>query len=191
MAAWSRFMIDLSEHWLVRTNRGDSVPEIGQMRFILAQAAASNALANTAAQTLFLLPNGDWALPDYRNGWTEYMNRFGNGLGQGFEDVLRGPKRKAYLRRQALRNGNAECSACAHGAHCVMEFWKPNRADDDCFGGKTSGAAWRRGLKGRPTPKKRAVCAWKRRCTDHKGCFRKAPSKPIYATRRFHQAGRP
>jgi sulfatase maturation enzyme AslB (radical SAM superfamily) len=136
MAAWSGFMIRLTEHWLARTNKGESVPEIGQMRFILAQAAAASGLANTAAQTLFLLPNGDWALPDYRNGWTEYMNRFGNGLGQSFEEVLRGNKRKAYLRRQALRNGNPECARCAHGAHCVMEFWKPNRPDDDCFGGK-------------------------------------------------------
>jgi sulfatase maturation enzyme AslB (radical SAM superfamily) len=136
MEAWSRFMIELTEHWIARTNKGDAVPEIGQMRFILAQAEAANGLANTAAQTLFLLPNGDWALPDYRNGWTEYMNRFGNGLHQGFEAVLRGDKRKAYLRRQAMRNGNLECSNCAHGAHCVMEFWKPNRPDDDCFGGK-------------------------------------------------------
>lgn len=137
MHAWSRFMIALTERWIARVQQGGRPPEIGQLRFILSQAASEKGLANTAAQTLFLLPNGDWALPDYRQGWTEYMNRFGNGIQQDFASVLRSPKRKAYLRKQALRNGNPECMGCPHGGHCVMEFWKPNRSDDDCFGGRT------------------------------------------------------
>ena len=136
MAAWDRFMIALGESWIVRRAKGEHVPEIGQMRFVLAQAQQPRALANIAAQTLFLMPNGDYALPDYKDGWREYMHRFGNGLELGFEGVLTGPARRAYLRRQALRNHNPECQGCPDGTRCVMEFWKPNRAGDSCFGGK-------------------------------------------------------
>ncbi len=108
---------------------------IGQMAFILTQAKR-NRLANVAAQTLFLLPDGAFVLPDYRDGWHEFMQPFGNILQQSFDEVLTSPARRAYLRRQATRNGNADCLACDHGDKCVMEFWKPNRPGDDCFGGR-------------------------------------------------------
>jgi sulfatase maturation enzyme AslB (radical SAM superfamily) len=129
-------MITLTKAWMRRKEAGQAVPEIGQLRFILGQQDSGTALSNIAGQTLFLLPNGDYALPDYTQGWKEYMNRFGNGLRHDFEDILRSPKRKAYLRRQALRNNNPDCQSCTHGGYCVMEFWKSNRHDDDCFGGK-------------------------------------------------------
>jgi len=31
-------------------------------------------------------------------------------------------------------NGNKDCQDCMHADKCVMEFWKENRAEDDCFG---------------------------------------------------------
>jgi len=135
MNEWSHFMCELTEHWMARRREGTDVPEIGQMRFILSQAERSN-LANIAAQTLFLMPNGDFVLPDYRDGWLEFMRPFGNILRQSFADVLSSPARRAYLRRQALRNGNSDCMACDHHDKCVMEFWKDNRPGDDCFGGR-------------------------------------------------------
>ena len=136
MAAWSDFMIRLTEAWIDRRKRGLDAPEIGQLRFILAQAEMDSPVSNIAGQTLFLMPNGDFALPDYRNGWQEYMNRFGNGLAHDFGDILASPRRRAYLRRQLTRNQNPECLTCPHADKCVMEFWKDNRPGDDCFGGR-------------------------------------------------------
>lgn len=136
MNAWSDFMIELTKQWIIRRDGGEVVPEIGQLRFILAQEQMQSSVSNIAGQTLFLMPNGDFALPDYRNGWHEFMNRFANGIETDFEGVLRSPRRTAYLRRQVLRNHNADCMTCSHGGHCVMEFWKDNRPDDDCFGGR-------------------------------------------------------
>lgn len=136
MNAWSTFMIDLTKHWLKKKRQGTPCPEIGQLHFILGQFANDSNVSNIAGQTLFLLPNGDYALPDYMNGHQEFMNRFGNGLRHDFETILRSPKRKQYLRRQVLRNNNTDCLTCSHSAYCVMEFWKKNRTDDDCFGGK-------------------------------------------------------
>lgn len=135
MAEYSAFMIALTERYLERRRLGLFTPEIGQMRFILAQGERQ-ALANIAGQTLFLLPNGDFVLPDYKNGHQEYMRTFGNGLHQPFADVLASPERRSYLRKQGLRNHNAECLDCPHGGRCVMEFWKTNRAQDDCFGAR-------------------------------------------------------
>lgn len=135
MEEWSAFMVELTEHWLGRKNRDLHVPEIGQMRYILSQAE-SGGIANIAGQTLFLMPNGDFVLPDYRHGWKEFMRTFGNILSQDFADILRSPARKAYLRRQATRNMNPECLDCPHQDKCVMEFWKENRPGDDCFGGR-------------------------------------------------------
>ncbi len=135
MERWSEFMTALTRHWLKRKEAGEHVPEIGQMRFILSQSE-KDGLANIAAQTLFLMPNGDFVLPDYDNGWKEFMKPFGNILTQDFHEVLSSPARRAYLRRQATRNGNPECLSCEHQDSCVMEFWKENRQGDDCFGGK-------------------------------------------------------
>lgn len=136
MRKWSEFMMRLSERWMERKEAGLHVPEIGQMRFILSQSDSGGPFANIAAQTLFLMPNGDFVLPDYRDGWMEFMQPFGNIIDQSFGEVLASPARKAYLRRQVTRNRNPECLDCQHGDKCVMEFWKDNREGDDCFGGK-------------------------------------------------------
>jgi sulfatase maturation enzyme AslB (radical SAM superfamily) len=135
MNEWSDFMMQVTERWMARRSAGLHVPEIGQMRFILGQAQRGE-LANIAAQTLFLMPNGDFVLPDYKDGWLEFMRPFGNIVTQDFGTILSSPARRAYLRRQVLRNGNAECLSCDHHDKCVMEFWKENRSGDDCFGGR-------------------------------------------------------
>lgn len=93
-------------------------------------------MANIAGQTLFLLPNGDFCLPDYKNGFQEYLRIFGNALDKSFEEIIFGKERSLYLRKQALRNKNKDCLNCEHSNKCVMEFWKDNRENDDCFGGK-------------------------------------------------------
>ena len=136
MSEWSHFMIELSRVWITRRANGGSVPEIGQMRFILAQDEMRSPVSNIAGQTLFLMPDGSWSLPDYRNGWEEYMLGFGSGLNGDFSSILSSPKRRDYMRRQIARNGNAECLECPHSNKCVMEFWKVNRDGDECFGGR-------------------------------------------------------
>lgn len=136
MDRWSDFMISMTEEWLRIRERGGDCPEIGQLRFIQAQAGASDPISNVAGQTLFLMPNGDFALPDYSKGWQEFMNRFSSGLRKSFAEVLSSPKRKQYLRKQVLKNKNEDCWNCEHADKCVMEFWKDNRPGDDCFGGK-------------------------------------------------------
>lgn len=135
MADYDDFMIAMVQHWIKRKQAGVSMPEIGQMRFVLGQAQ-SELLANIAGQTLFLLPDGSFVLPDYRDGWKEFMQPFGNILQDDFETVLTSPARRQYLRRQVLRNGNPECQACDHVDKCIMEFWKENRAGDECFGAR-------------------------------------------------------
>jgi sulfatase maturation enzyme AslB (radical SAM superfamily) len=135
MAAWSQFMQALTERWLERKALGLHVPEIGQMRFVMGQPGRGT-FANIAGQTMFLMPNGDFVLPDYRTGWKEFMQPFGNILEQDFGQVLSSPARRAYIRRQVKRNGNRECMDCPHSDKCVMEFWKENRPGDDCFGGR-------------------------------------------------------
>lgn len=135
MNAWSDFMIEASEYYFKAKKEGRFVPEIGQLAFILHQMKQPQ-MANVAAQTLFLLPNGDFVLPDYKNGYQEYMRVFGNILKEDFISVLQSKERKSYLRKQVLRDSNPECLSCEHANKCVMEFWKKNKEDDDCFGGK-------------------------------------------------------
>lgn len=135
MNAWSDFMIELSQVYYERKKNNLHVPEIGQMSFILHQANQP-LMANVAAQTLFLLPDGDFVLPDYKKGYQEFMQRFGNILKEDFEHVLKSKERKLYLKKQVLRDGNEECLNCEHSDKCVMEFWKKNKENDDCFGGK-------------------------------------------------------
>lgn len=135
MNEYSDFMIALTKHYFKRKSEGKFASEIGTLRFILAQSNRDE-LSNIASQTLFLLPNGDFVLPDYKNGYQEYMRKFGNILNSSFEEVLGSSERRAYLRKQVLRNKNAECIECPHANKCVMEFWKENRAGDDCFGAK-------------------------------------------------------
>ncbi len=135
MNAWSDFMIEASQYYFEQKSKGNFVPEIGQLSFILHQAKQPS-LANIAGQTLFLLPNGDFVLPDYKNGYQEYMRYFGNILKEDFANVLQSKERRSYLRKQLLRDQNSECLDCEHANKCVMEFWKKNRENDDCFGGK-------------------------------------------------------
>jgi sulfatase maturation enzyme AslB (radical SAM superfamily) len=135
MNAWSDFMIEASEYYFKAKEEGRKVPEIGQLSYILHQMKQPT-MANIAAQTLFLMPNGDFVLPDYKNGYQEYMRVFGNILTDDFNSVLASKERRSYLRRQVLRNNNPECLSCDHSNKCVMEFWKENRSGDDCFGGK-------------------------------------------------------
>lgn len=135
MNAWSDFMIEASEEYFYRKENGIFVPEIGQLSFIMHQKEQPM-MANVAAQTLFLLPNGDFVLPDYKKGYQEYMRVFGNILESEFDNVLKSSERKSYLRKQVLRDSNEECLNCEHADKCVMEFWKKNRESDDCFGGK-------------------------------------------------------
>lgn len=135
MENWSTFMIELSERWLELKRSGANPPSVGQLQFVLHQKEQAT-LSNIAGQTLFLMPNGDFVLPDYREGWKEFMQPFGNIIRQDFEQVLASPARRAYLRRQVFRNHNPECLSCEHADKCVMEFFKSNRPGDECFGGK-------------------------------------------------------
>lgn len=134
MDAYSQFMIDLDRRYEERRALGKAVPVIGQREFVL-QKGREDLLGNIAGQTLFLLPNGDFALPDYR-GYQEFLQPFGNILTQSFAEILAGAPRRAYLRKQLLRNHNPECLSCAHASRCIMEFWKENRGNDDCFGAR-------------------------------------------------------
>ncbi len=135
MNAWSDFMIEASEYYFNAKEEGRKVPEIGQLSYVLHQMKQPT-MANIAGQTLFLMPNGDFVLPDYKNGYQEYMRVFGNILKDDFNSVLASKERRSYLRRQIMRNNNPECLSCDHSNKCVMEFWKENRSGDDCFGGK-------------------------------------------------------
>jgi sulfatase maturation enzyme AslB (radical SAM superfamily) len=135
MDAYSTFMVELTKQYHTLKSQGLSPPEIGPRRFVFTQMHRGG-LANIAGQTLFLMPNGDFSLPDYRNGYQEYMRPFGNILEQSFEEILTSPARRAYLRKQLTRNGNKECLSCQHADKCMMEFWKDNRPNDDCFGAK-------------------------------------------------------
>lgn len=135
MDKWSEFMIEASEFYFSKKSKNEFVPEIGQLSFALHQFKQPS-MANIAGQTLFLLPNGDFVLPDYTNGYKEYMRVFGNIQEQSFEEVLQSTERRSYLRKQVLRDNNPECIDCQYSNACVMEFWKQNKSNDDCFGGK-------------------------------------------------------
>lgn len=135
MSEYSNFMIELTEHWIALMVAGKNPPMIGQMAFILSRQKLPME-ANIAGQTMFLLPDGDFVLPDYKDGWLEFMQPFGNILKQSFEEVLTSRERRAYIRRQYTRNLNQECVTCDRKSNCIMEFWKENRPGDDCFGAK-------------------------------------------------------
>jgi sulfatase maturation enzyme AslB (radical SAM superfamily) len=135
MGAWNNFMIEASKTYFHRKQTGLYTPEIGQLNFIMHQKDQP-LMANVPGQTLFLLPNGDFVLPDYKKGYQEYMRVFGNILKEDFVNVLQSKERKSYLRKQVLRDNNDECLNCEHVDKCVMEFWKKNKENDDCFGGK-------------------------------------------------------
>ena len=135
MSKYSEFMIELGEVWYQKKMAGEFVPQIGQFSYISSRSRLPE-IANIAAQTMFLLPNGDFVLPDYRDGYLEYMRVFGNIFESSFSDVLNSNERQSYLRKQLIRNMNAECLSCEYKNSCIMEFWKENRDGDDCFGAK-------------------------------------------------------
>ena len=134
MNKYSDFMIKMTEHYLSKNNF-ENIPQIGQFRFVLGQELLTKQ-SNIAGQTMFLMPNGDFTLPDYKDGFTEYSKVFGNILESSFEDVLTSQSRRDYLRRQVTKNNNPECLSCEYIDNCIMEFWKDNRKKDDCFGAK-------------------------------------------------------
>jgi sulfatase maturation enzyme AslB (radical SAM superfamily) len=135
MDQYSDFMIKLSREWYRRKNEGLFVPQIGQMNYVSSRSNLPE-ISNIAAQTLFLLPEGDFVLPDYKNGYLEFMRPFGNIFKQSFDQVLNSVDRQAYLRKQLTRNMNPECLSCDYKNNCIMEFWKENREGDDCFGAR-------------------------------------------------------
>ncbi len=135
MREYSAFMRELTCRQEGRLQSGMHAPIIGQREFIL-QKSYEGRLGNIAGQTLFLLPNGDFALPDYRQGCQEYLRPFGNILREPFEQILTSHERRAYLRKQMLQADNPECRGCAYSDCCLMEFWKTNRPGDDCFGAR-------------------------------------------------------
>ncbi|RMG24709.1 MAG: radical SAM protein [Methanobacteriota archaeon] len=133
MNEYSDFMIRLTRYALDK----ESAPTIGQFCFVAGQRHQENKLSNISGQTLFLLPDGTFCMPDYHDGtWQEYLRNFGNILdkNESFETILSSPERRKWLRKQALRNMNAECQDCDLHDCCIMEFWKDNRDEDECFG---------------------------------------------------------
>lgn len=136
MNNWSQFMIELSTEYARLKSEGKNTFEIGQLHFIATMEQRDDPISNIAAQTLFFMPNGDLSLPDYKNGYEEFLRPFGNAIeSEKFEDILNSPERLAYLTKQFTRNFNPECLSCEYSNRCVMEFWKENREGDDCFGG--------------------------------------------------------
>lgn len=135
MDKYSEFMIELMDYWYELKEKGVDVPAIGQSHYVTSRATLDQN-GNVAGQTLFLMPNGDLTLPDYRDGYTEFMSPFGNIFESELEDVLHGKIRRKYMSRQYTANKNIECIECDKRHQCIMEFWKENRAGDDCFGAK-------------------------------------------------------
>lgn len=133
MNGYSDFMIELMEHWYKKKENGLHVPEVGQSNYIVSRLENS-ASANIAGQTMFLYPDGKFVLPDYKDGYLEFMKSFGNIFENSFEEILKSKSRRDYIRRQYTRNYNSECQSCEHVNSCIMEFWKDNREGDDCFG---------------------------------------------------------
>ena len=135
MDQYSEFMIEFMSYWYELKSKGVNVPAIGQSQYVISRLK-TNPDGNVAGQTMFLLPDGEFVLPDYKNGYTEFMLPFGNILTQSFADILKSKSRRTYLRKQYLGNKNKECVTCENKHHCIMEFWKENKEDDDCFGAK-------------------------------------------------------
>lgn len=136
MENWSNFMIEATQKGRYLYSQGINSPTIGQEAFYFVQSYRDSAISNSASQTLFLMPDGTFCLPDYKNGYEEFMQPFGNILKDDFDDILSGEARMKYLTKQLTRNSNVECLSCEHSNYCVMEFWKDNKNNDDCFGGK-------------------------------------------------------
>ncbi|MFU5275193.1 transcriptional regulator [Pseudomonas aeruginosa] len=137
MAAFNDYMIAMLDHWYSLKYRGLMPPSIGEAHFAVDRSKRSP-MSNMCGQTLFLLPNGDFVLPNYKDGYKEYMHLFGNILeaNTSFHDILVSRERRLYMRRQVTRNNNPECQGCAYKNACLLEFAKPNKPNDECFGAK-------------------------------------------------------
>lgn len=135
MSLYSEFMITMGEEWYKRKELGERVPQIGQFSYVTSRMNLPG-VSNIAGQTMFLLPNGDFVLPDYKDGYLEYMRPFGNIISDDFESIVNSRERLSYLAKQLTRNFNLDCLKCEHKDVCIMEFWKDNRQGDDCFGAK-------------------------------------------------------
>jgi sulfatase maturation enzyme AslB (radical SAM superfamily) len=135
MREYNDFMIGLHDHWRRRKAEGVDI-EIGSVHHILS-GVTDPGVRNTSAHTFYLMPDGSLQLPDYDEGhWQERLVSFGSLLNQPFEAILASPGRRAHLRKQLLRGRNPECGVCAHAGSCLMEFWKTNKPDDECWGAK-------------------------------------------------------
>ncbi|SFV85792.1 hypothetical protein MNB_SUP05-SYMBIONT-4-1261 [hydrothermal vent metagenome] len=134
MNEFSNFMIEFNK--LNQSAKKDNQMLIGNELFISSMSANSTTMSNTGAQTVFLMPNGDMVMPDYDKDNVEYMRLFGNILTQSFEQVLTSQSRRDWIRRQINRNNNQECLKCDSWDCCLMEFWKNNNKNDDCYGAK-------------------------------------------------------
>lgn len=137
MTAFNDYMIAMLDHWFSLKHRSHTPPSIGEAHFAVDRSKRS-AMSNMCGQTLFLLPNGDFVLPNYKDGYKEYMHKFGNILeaDTSFHDILVSAERRRYMLRQVTRNRNPECQRCDYKNACLLEFAKPNKADDECFGAK-------------------------------------------------------
>lgn len=135
LTQYSDFLIAVMEAYYARRSGGQYVPEVGQAHFVLSRSKMT-INGNVAGQTLFLMPNGDFSLPDYQDHYTEFSHVFGNILNQTFEEVLTSRERRGYLLKQYMGNHNTECQECPYKTSCLMEFWKENRPNDECFGAR-------------------------------------------------------
>ena len=137
MQAFNDYMIEMLDHWYSLKYRGIQPPSIGEAHFAVDRARRTP-MSNMCGQTLFLMPNGDFVLPNYKDGYKEYMHSFGNILEPDttFHDILVSRERRLYMRRQVTRNKNPECQGCEYKNACLLEFAKPNKTSDECFGAK-------------------------------------------------------
>jgi len=129
MDNFSNFMINLTE-----INRTSDTPFfIGEEDFIYAMSN-SDKPSNMGLQTLFLLPDGTLCMPDYDKDNVEFLQNFGNILTSDLEDILISKNKRDWNRRQISKNNNNECTKCDFKNYCLMEFWKQNIPNDDCYG---------------------------------------------------------
>lgn len=133
MDAFNDFMVAMLDHCYSLKYRGMTRASIGEAHFAV-DLARRNPMSNMCGQTLFLMPNGDFVLPNYEDGYKDYMHRFGNILESDttFHDVLVSRERRLYV----THNKNPECHGCEYKNACLLEFAKPNKLDDECFGAK-------------------------------------------------------
>lgn len=123
MHAFNDYMISLLDHWYSLQYRVSDAPSIGEAHFAVDRARRTR-MSNMCGQTLFLLLNGDFVLPNYKDVYKEYMHKFGNILEPetSFHDILVSRERRLYMRRQMTRNKNPKCQGCDYKNACLLEF---------------------------------------------------------------------